>query len=280
MNENLLKVFEKSLDLIKQDNRCVGGWHFGSISRGLEDELSDVDPVFLIKEEYFEEFADCIPDIFKQICDKLILIWPEDFNSHILKNYGILLTKNNEILQYDIFLMNTAYTKEHFSKVHYTGCNEEDILFDREGEVKALLLNQDEESTAARDILQLINKYWFHCNMLTKYYRRKDIFKLLKNLQYLFDTHVNLLLSKYQKTNWGGWESLIKYNIPKEKQIELLKYFCSGDLKEINKTLHMVTSLFSKDAKGICREQGMDYPQEIEELIMNNFRKYVNLSNS
>jgi predicted nucleotidyltransferase len=275
MNKTLIKVFEKSLDIMKTDNRCVGGWHFGSIARGLEDELSDVDPVFLIKEDYFEEFADSIPQMFKEICDEVILIWPEEFNSHVIKNFGILFVKNKEILQYDIFLINTAYTNEYMSKIHYAGCTEEDILFDKHGEVKYLLENQEDESIAERDILQLIDKYWFHCNMMIKYYRREDIYKLMKNLQIIFSTHFELLLSKYQKTNWGGWDSLIKHNIPQEKQIELLQYFCSGNLLEINKALYKVTNLFSQDAHRICKDKGFDYPQEIEQNIMNNFRKYV-----
>lgn len=73
MNALLMDAFNKVLERVGQDYRCLGGWHFGSVSRGLQDDLSDVDPVFLIQEEFFEEFADDIPGVLKQACDKLIL---------------------------------------------------------------------------------------------------------------------------------------------------------------------------------------------------------------
>ena len=275
MNKNLRVVFQRSLEIIKKDSRCLGGWHFGSISRGLEDDLSDVDPVFLIEDKYFDDFAEGIPNIFEQICDKVILIWPEDFNSHMLKNFGILLMEENNIFQYDIFLINYAYRTEHFCQIHYTGCNNDDILFDKNGVVKELFENQEEQSIPSRNILQLIDKYWFHCNMLVKYYRRNDIFKLQSNIQHIFHTHTQLLLSKYQRTTWGGWESLIKYNIPQNKQKNLAQYFCSADLAEIRATIYRVVDSFSRDAKELCRENGIEYPEEIEALILSEFKKYV-----
>ena len=34
--------------LLAADARCLGAWHFGSLSRGLADRFSDVDPVVLV----------------------------------------------------------------------------------------------------------------------------------------------------------------------------------------------------------------------------------------
>ncbi len=41
MNKLLEQIFEKSVEILRQDKRCLGGWHFGSISRKQQDEFSD-----------------------------------------------------------------------------------------------------------------------------------------------------------------------------------------------------------------------------------------------
>ncbi len=53
MNKTLEQIFARSVELLKEDSRCLGGWHFGSVSRHMEDEFSDVDPVFLIGDAIF-----------------------------------------------------------------------------------------------------------------------------------------------------------------------------------------------------------------------------------
>ena len=47
MHKDLELAFQRVVEILKEDARCKGGWHYGSISRESEDVYSDYDPVFL-----------------------------------------------------------------------------------------------------------------------------------------------------------------------------------------------------------------------------------------
>lgn len=270
MNKLLKQIFERSVELLKQDSRCLGGWHFGSISRKQEDEFSDVDPVFLIKEKDFEDFDAEIPRLFHKISKDCILIWPEEFNSDSLRNYAILIKGVDDyIVQYDFTIMNSAQVEKPFCKVWYKDCNVDNIIFDTNGNISKLLKSGTDEGFTQIDTLHQIKKYWLFCFLAVKYYKRKDIFKLLSAMQDLFHTHLNILFSIYKNESWGGWPSLIKNNIPSEKQNYLLKYFCNSDITNISKNLFYVIDAFSKDICLICKNKGIEYDSSLEQSVKN-----------
>lgn len=60
--------------------------------------------------------------------------------------------------------------------------------------------------------------------MLIKYFKRKDIFKLIKNIDILFHAHVDLLLYQCDTLDWGSWESKVKHCIPDDKKQHLKSY--------------------------------------------------------
>jgi predicted nucleotidyltransferase len=275
MNEYLMEVFQQSVKVIKKDKRCLGGWHFGSISRGLQDDLSDVDPVFLIEDEKFEEFDKHIFSIFQNI-GEVALFWPEEFNSKNLKNYAILLKNNSSIVQYDFTIMNKASVDIPFCRIWYNGCTEKDIIFDRFGDISNLLKSTTKNESKETDVNYIIQKYWLFSYIIVKYYRRKDIFKSLYMMNELFNTHVSLLLSYYIKKDWGNWANKISNNISKEKQTDLLLYFCKGDLEEIRNTVFNVTNRFSFHAKEICKYRCIDYPERLENEIIKYLEQNIN----
>lgn len=187
MNKLLEQIFERSVDILKQDTRCLGGWHFGSISRNQDDEYSDIDPVFLINDEDFNEFDSEIPDLFQKVSDKCILIWPEEFNSKRIKNYAVLIEgENDSIVQYDFTIINKSYIENPFSKIFYKGCSKSSIIFDKNGDVNNLLNTSADEDCNQIDILYQIKKYWLFCFLTVKYYKRKDILNFLTTCRNFF----------------------------------------------------------------------------------------------
>lgn len=63
MHKDLVSAFGKVVDMLKCDERCKGGWHYGSFTRGEEDGYSDFDPVFLVEDRDFEAFAADAPKV-------------------------------------------------------------------------------------------------------------------------------------------------------------------------------------------------------------------------
>lgn len=268
MNNILENIFEKSVELLKQDSRVLGGWHFGSVARKQDDEYSDVDPVFLIEDENFNEFDLQIPELFKQITDECILIWPEEFNSGSLKNYAVLLkSENGEIFQYDFTIINKAKAHKPFCKIFYQECSVNNIIFDKNGDVASLFASNTNENVFRIDIQHKINKYWLFCFLTVKYYKRGNIFHLQSTIQELFHTHVNLLLSRCNKPIYGSFPNQIKNNLSQDKQAELINYFCKGELSDIKETLLVVMDIFSKDAVALCEENGLEYDYSLENAV-------------
>lgn len=208
MHSDLEVAFHKVIAILQKDPRCKGGWHYGSISRGDEDEYSDYDPVFLITDQDFEAFAADVPHVLGQACDELLIFWSESFNDAHFKNFCSILTLGNNLHQFDFFMMNEAFPEDWMCRQHLKGCTPQHVIFDQTGEVTKLLQKGYRTENHIPDPITVIDTYWFHTVMLVKYFVRKDLFKLIKNIDILFHAHVDLLLSKYDTLDWGSWERM------------------------------------------------------------------------
>jgi hypothetical protein len=276
MHQDLTNAFNKMIDILKADERCKGGWHFGSVGRGLTDKYSDYDPVFLVADKDFEQFAADVPKLIANISDELLICWAEDYNSSHFKNFCNAIRLGNNIHQLDFFILNHDYQEEWWCKQHLKGCTKEHIIFDRNGETSELLDKGCTTENWIPDTVRAIETYWFHVIMLIKYFKRGDIFKLIKNIHdFLFHAHVNLLLSRYDTLNWGGWESKVKHCTPIEKQENLKMYFTSADIASLETAIKKAIILFKNDADEICKYKGIDYPESISRQIIDYFNNQL-----
>jgi len=263
MNDVLMHAFEKLTEIIEKDKRCLGGWHFGSISRGMDDEYSDVDPVFVIDGRYFEEFDNELPQLFEKICDRVVICWPMFYNNDEIKAYGFDIQIDGKVFLFDIFLINSLKTESWGFREHSTGIKEENIIFDRDGVIAEIVKNAPKGEIPIRNVSQIIDTYWFHIHMITKYFSRQDYFKILNNINVLMNAHTELLLSEYDCITWGGWESKLQF-IPSEKQEHLKLYYRLTDLDSVKNDLKTSMNWFSEDAQEICLSKGLNYPMTLE----------------
>lgn len=275
MHQDLVQAFEIVVNQLKEDARCKGGWHYGSISRNMQDIYSDYDPVFLVEDKYFEEFSADVPNILRNACDDLLIFWAESFNDKYFKNYCSVMKLGENLHQFDFFVLNQNYPLEWMCRQHLKGCTREHIIFDRTGEVGALLDQGLRTDNQLPDLVRAMDTYWFHAEMLIKYFKRKDMFKLLKNMDVIFHAHVDLLLSQYDTLDYGAWETKVKYCVPKEKQQHLLSYFTTADFNNIELTMKRCMPLFLQDAKEACFTKNVIYPERIAELTMEYFLRQL-----
>lgn len=276
MHKDLEDVFNKVIDILKDDDRCKGGWHYGSISRSEQDVYSDYDPVFLVSDEYFAQFADDVPKIIGEACDELLIFWGESFNDDHFKNYCSVIRCKDNLHQFDFFVINSDYTEDWMCRQHLKGCTRKNIIFDRNGEVGELLDKKLSTDNYIPDSVRAMDTYWFHTEMLIKYFKRKDIFKLIKNIDILFHSHVDLLLSQYDSLDWGAWESKVKNCVPEDKQKHLYSYFTNADFRSLQEAIQKSMHLFRDDAEEICALKGIEYSKEIPEKVIAYFNKRIN----
>lgn len=276
MHRDLVAVFHKVVAIMKRDERCEGGWHYGSISRGEEDIYSDYDPVFLVRDKDFEAFAADVPKILETASDELLIFWEEDFNDAHFKNYCSIIRLGENLHQFNVFIINSDYPQDWMCRQHSKGCTRNHIIFDRTGEVAEFLDRGYRTDNDIPDTMRAIDTYWFHIVMLIKYFKRKDIFKLIKNINILFHAHVDLLLSRYDTLDWGAWESKVKHCVPEEKQQHLKAYLARADFGEMEIMVRKCIGLFRKDADEICREKHIDFPATIPIQIISYFEYRMN----
>lgn len=272
MHSDLILMFEKVLAFVETDLRCKGGWHFGSVGRGETDEWSDFDPIFLVGNDDFEAFsADC-PKILAAACDELLILWPEDFNNDCFKNFCAAVRLADNLHQFDFFILNADRPDDWMCKTHCKGCTKDNIFFDRIGEVAAFLDRGYRTDNNIPDTLRAIDTYWFHIQMLVKYFKRKDIYKIIATIHdFIFHAHIDLLLSRYDTLDWGSWESKIKRCVPEEIQRHLLAYFAPADFAELKAAVKKGMTLFEQDARSICAYKGISYPEAAGGQIMAYF---------
>lgn len=278
MHKDLVMAFERVIGILKADERCKGGWHYGSISRGEEDIYSDYDPVFLVEDQYFKEFAEDVPKILAKACDELLIFWGESFNDDHFKNYCSVIRLSDNLHQLDFFIINSDYPDDWMCRQHCKGCTKENIIFDRSGEVLEFLSRGYRTDNYIPDTVRAIDTYWFHTQMLIKYFKRRDMFKLIKNIDVIFHAHVDLLLSHYDTLDWGAWESKVKHCVPEHKQQHLMTYFAKADFAELEMSMKNAMVLFQEDAKEICTKKGIEYPDIISEQVIEFYNRRLDSS--
>lgn len=274
MNENLLKMRNDFINQVKISDMVLGAWNFGSETHGLSDEYSDVDIILLVKGNNFEEFAYSLEYYLKQISDEILLCWPENFNSEAIINNGYLLLKNNNIFQFDVFLMNSEKLDDFMCQIHYRDLKEKDIIFDKRGLVKELMLLDLKGNIWSEDIVYLEKKYWYHANMTSKYLKREDYFKLNNVVHTMLETHISMLLVGFDKITWGGSASKLQF-IPKDKQKHLKEYYCSEDFTQVKINLIKCMKEFQIDAKEVHKLKGINYSTYLGNLVINNWLKEI-----
>lgn len=273
MHKDLKLVFNKVVEILKEDSRCMGGWHYGSVGRGDFDIYSDYDPIFLVENKYFNDFANDVSKIISSACDELLIFWGEDFNDDHFKNYCTVVRMGNNLHQFDFFIVNHNFPEEWMCKQHLKGCTKDNIIFDRTGEVAKLLDRGLRTDNYTPDLIRAMDTYWFHLEMLIKYFKRKDIFKLIKNIDVLFHSHIDLLLSQYDTLDWGAWENKVKHCVPPEKQEHLKTYFTNADLNSLEIAVKKSMILFKRDAQEACDSKNIIYPDSISNQIISYFNQ-------
>lgn len=275
MHKELEAAFNRVVEILKKDQRCKGGWHYGSISRGTEDMYSDYDPVFLVADQNFEAFAADVPQVLAAASDELLVFWGEGFNDAHFKNYCSLIRLGDQLHQFDFFIINSGYPEDWMCRQHSKGCTRDQLIFDRTGEAGAFLDKGYRTEQQLPNPVRAMDTYWLHIEMLIKYFKRQDLFKIIKNMDILFQSHVDLLLSRYDTLDWGAWESKVKLCVPEEKQQHLKGYFTNADLHDLQAAVERCMTLFIQDAAEICQAEGITYPDRIAEQVSSFFHNQL-----
>lgn len=249
MDKELLVILNDFVDIMRRIDWVLGAWNFGSAARGLTDEYSDADIVFLVDGGGFANAEQSVKRLLSGVCGEVILCWEEDFNGEAIINNGYLLEKNGRVFQFDVFLLNKDRIDDFMCGIHYTDLAEKDIIFDKDGSIRALAESCPHGKPWSDNTDRLIRTYLYHFNMTAKYLLRGDYFKLNRVMRVLYDAHASLLLAGHDRIKWGGAESRLRF-IPEDKKRHLTQYYCTENFADDRERLARCFEWFGEDSGG------------------------------
>lgn len=266
MLQELQSVHKAFTKVMKAEQGVLGAWYFGSTSHGTTDEHSDIDIVFLVEGHSFTNVDEKLNSMLGSVCDEIVVCWPEEFNSDAIKNYCYVLRVKERLFQYDVFLLNKDKLDDYMCRIHYTELKLQEVVFDKDGSVQALIEGGNPGQLWKDDLSRLVRTYWLHIEMSAKYFVRKDFFKLNQVLRILMDTHTSLLLTAYDVISWGGSANKLHF-LEDNKQEHLMKYACTEDFVWVRNNLAQAMNWFEEDLREILKPDEMILEQRAIELI-------------
>lgn len=279
MKKELLILHERFIKLMQAQPGVQGAWYFGSASREQTDEHSDLDIVFLIAGDRFEDVSGKLASWLAACCDKVLLCWPEEFNGASIVNNGYLLEFNGEVVVYDVFLLNSEHLQDGICQLHYADLREKNVIFDKDGKVRALMANAPSGGLWQADVSRLIDTYWYHAHLSAKYLIRRDYFKLEAVLRTMIDAHASLLLTAFDTIPWGGSANKLRL-LPDAYQAHLKLYGCIDDFSLMREHILQSMRWFDSDALATAAPEAASHEQSLSSAILPHWIAATNAPSS
>lgn len=269
MNRHMRALFEATIQEFQADPRILGAWMYGSVGADSEDEHSDVDFVFLVKDEAFDAVDAELRPMFDRLCEKIVFWWPEGLNSMGLgiKNYAILFGNGGGLLQYDMTIMKESSLESPYARGFLAGVMPEQILFDHTGAIRAAVDAFVPDKVSPEHLVWMIGRFWVYAYIHIKYLLRGDVLKLRYAQQMLFESHAVALQALNPHWSWSWWPLGAKRAASPESRRALLDYFGAADRDGIQAALVRELDAFSRDAKAACAAVGAEYCESVEAAV-------------
>jgi hypothetical protein len=262
----LRKLLETTLAILEADPRISGAWMYGSIGADTEDELSDVDPVFLVNDEDFEAVDSELRPMFERLCERVVLWWPDSMDTagSGSRNYAVLFEADGDLLQYDVTIMMESCLANSRASVFLAGVTGEQIFFDQKSLISEAISRFEPASVSPEYLEWMVRRFWVYAYIHIKYLLRDDAFKLRFAQAMLFESHVAALQVLQPHWAWHWWPVGAKRACSPEGRKALLDYLAPGDRASVQAAFLREMDTFSRDAKAACEALGVAYPSEVE----------------
>jgi hypothetical protein len=277
MHPELKRIFDLSIEALKADPRVIAGLNFGSAGREHEDELSDVDPAFFVRDDDFDSLDRDLRSIFESVCPPIVLWWPEVGNNDRIRNYAIFFQSAGALLQYDVNIIKASEVSGNSGRWIIGQSRPEDILFDKAGILEEAVRNTVLPPYSPERLLWHIERFWIYAYIHVKYLKRAHKLKLAFAQEMLRNAHLEILRALYPDVWWGWWPDAAKRFYSSEHEEALLWYFGHADAGSVAGKLPRQMDAFSRDARAACERCGLDYPAEFEQHVRRHFEQHTAL---
>ena len=261
MDARLQPIYERTVQLLQADPRVLAAYMTGSVGTPREDEYSDVDPVFVIQADRFDELDRDLPSLFAQAGVEPFLWWPERINTATFRNYAVLFVVDGQPAQYDISI---AACPADGRRPILSG----QFIFDKANVLEVLPPAAASEQAPQR-LGWHVEIFWIYAYIHAKYLRRGDPFRLAAAQQELLQAHLAILQALYPGVKRQWWPIMAAEFA--EERAALLTYLESPVARAVAARLPAQLRTFAEHAQAACRRRSEGYPMAAEDGI----RRYV-----
>lgn len=257
MNERLRPIYERTVELLRDDPRVLAAFMTGSVGTDREDAYSDVDPMFVVQADYFEEIDAELPGLFQRCGVEPFVWWPERVNTDTLRNYAVFFLIDGQPVQYDITILAAAQGQTW-------RILPEQLIFDKDGVLKVTPAEQAVHPP--QRLAWQVEIYWIYAYIHAKYLRRGDPFRLAAAQQELLQAHVSILRALHPELAPDWWPVLAARFDPEERDT-LLSYLASPQPADVAARLPGQIARFAEDARAACARWEVEYPEAAQAHI-------------
>lgn len=167
------------------------------------------------------------------------------------------------------------------ANVFFCGCKKENIIFDKSNVVESSILQFNSQQPAVETqidksyVKSEIEKYWLFVFISMKYFMRKDVFKVIYARDEMRGVHLKILRMAINKGDWAWWPESINKNLDKSKKEDMLSYFGAPIISTMKYDFRKQIAAFSKYAKEFCNAKGIEYPNNLEVIILEYVNKHL-----
>jgi len=248
------RLLEKIISIVKDDNRIRGLWAVGSMATAKADKYSDLDLYILVEKENYEQVFNERSSFAEKIGKVLSSFEVEWRNCHL---YGVILENCIEV--------DLCYCKPEQVEIFGTS----KILFDRKGDLRELLSKHTVgfETDIKKRLVEQLDLAAYNLLHAINMLGRSEYWSSIRQLEMLRKRIVSLVGLRTRTDvdeEYRRLESLVSV----EENAAFQKTLCSYNSKSIKEAIQAATALFVQEAKEICTDQGLPFPAERYERLL------------
>lgn len=260
-------LVDKIIQILDEDPRVLAVWLEGSIARGEDDDLSDIDLWISVKDRNFSTFIEEREVFAAKLGPVLSILYPKtEDQPEDLDSFQIILEDQSSTLTIDVDVQKQS---RKFKFTQDSAAEECKVLFDKEKIIHHQPFNPQDVEQYARELFEDVTvRFWHRFSKLRVYLQRNDTIEAMDNYWDRLENLVTLLRIMYipEKADWGFKD--LEYDLPDDAVNIIHGLLPRGNDKSLAKLTKKLARTFAKQTKIVGKRLHLDPPRELQKSIM------------
>ncbi len=260
-------IIQRITEVLQEDSRVLAAWLEGSIARGEDDDLSDIDLWIAVKDRNFNTFVEEREQFAAQLGPVLSVLYPKTPDQpEDIESFKILLEDHPTSLSIDVDVQKES---RKFSFTKDSDAEECKVLFDKGSIIKYQPFNPQEVEEYARELFEdTVLRFWHCIPKVAVLLQRNDLVEAVHQYYDRLEELVTILRILYvpEKADWGFKD--IEYDLPDDALSTIYSLIPRAHEKSLQKTLNKCVKVCAKQTKIVGKRLHVDIPRDLIKTVM------------